>query len=126
MRMDLSQDGLATFGDSLVNFIYSLALTRYLGRPSGGRVSNASLAMALELAGLRHLAPRRTDKHGLGDAAEAIVAYAFLSGVIGIEEASEIVERNLSDDVTHFSRRKEVLGRAFGELLKEIRNRLDL
>lgn len=50
--------GLAKLGDSLINLVFSLALSEYLGRPTGGeRVPNASLAIALEMAGLRHIIP---------------------------------------------------------------------
>ncbi|NJE03120.1 ribonuclease III family protein [Thermococcus sp. MV11] len=118
--------GLAKLGDSLVNFIFSLALSEYLGRPTGERVPNASLTIALELAGLRHVVPPRTDKHGKGDIAEAIFAYAWLEGKITVEEAVEILRENFTEDVTHFSRKKEAIGRAFAEVFRVIGERLEL
>ncbi|NJE01875.1 ribonuclease III family protein [Thermococcus sp. JdF3] len=118
--------GLSKFGDSLVNFVFSLALSEYLGRPTGERVPNASLTIALELAGLRHVIPPRTDKHGKGDIAEAIFAYAWLEGKITVDEAVRILEENFTGDVTHFSRKKEVIGRAFAEVFKVIGERLGL
>jgi hypothetical protein len=124
--MNFTDKGLAKFGDSLVNFAFSLALSEYLGRPTGERVPNASLAMALELAGLRHVVPPRTDKHGKGDIAEAIFAYAWLEGKITVEEAADILKTNFTEDVTHFSRKKEALGRAFAEVFKVIKERLGL
>ncbi|ASA78653.1 ribonuclease III family protein [Thermococcus sp. 5-4] len=125
-EMDFTDKGLSKFGDSLVNFVFSLALSEYLGRPTGERVPNASLSIALELAGLRHVIPPRTDKHGKGDIAEAIFAYAWLEGKITVEEAVEILMKNFSEDVTHFSRRKEAIGRAFAEVFKVIGERLGL
>lgn len=123
---DFTDKGLAKFGDSLVNFVFSLALSEYLGRPTGERVPNASLSIALELAGLRHVIPPRTDKHGKGDVAEAIFAYAWLEGKITVEEAAEILRGNFTEDVTHFSRRKEAIGKAFAEVFRVIKERLEL
>ena len=123
---NFTDKGLSKFGDSLVNFVFSLALSEYLDRPTGERVPNASLSIALELAGLRHVIPPRTDKHGKGDIAEAIFAYAWLEGDITVEEAVEILMKNFSEDVTHFSRRKEAIGKAFAEVFKVIGERLGL
>ncbi|AFL94524.1 hypothetical protein containing RNase III domain [Thermococcus cleftensis] len=123
---DFTDRGLAKLGDSLVNFVFSLALSEYLGRPTGERVPNASLTIALELAGLRHVVPPRTDKHGKGDIAEAIFAYAWLEGKITVEEAVEILRENFTEDVTHFSRKKEAIGRAFAEVFRVIGGRLGL
>ncbi len=123
---DFTDRGLAKLGDSLINFVFSLALSDYLDRPTGDRVPNASLAMALELAGLREIIPPRTDKHGKGDIAEALFAYAWLEGKITIEEVVSILRENLTDDVTHFSRKKEAVGRAFVEVYRVIKERLGL
>ena len=121
---DFGDRGLAKFGDSLLNFVFSLALSEYLGRPTGERVPNASLSMALELSGLRHIVPPRTDKHGKGDIAEALFAYAWLEGAITIEEASRIIRENLDDNVTHFARKKEAIGKALAVLFREIGKRI--
>ena len=123
---DFGDKGLAKLGDSLLNFVFSLALSEYLGRPTGERVPNASLSLALELAGLRGIVPPRTDKHGKGDVAEALFAYAWLEGAITIEEAVRIIRENLDDDVTHFSRKKEAIGRALAGVFSTIKDRLEL
>ncbi|EEB74893.1 ribonuclease III family protein [Thermococcus sp. AM4] len=125
-RRDFTDKGLATLGDSLVNLIYSLALSEFTGRPTGGRVPNASLAIAIERAKLRHLVPPRTDKHGRGDIAEAIIAYAWLEGAFTIEEAVEVLKASFTEDVLHPYRGKEALGLALGELLRLIGERLSL
>ncbi|AHL21957.1 ribonuclease III family protein [Thermococcus nautili] len=123
---DFTDKGLAKFGDSLLNFAFSLALSEYLGRPTGERVPNASLSIALEMSGLRKLAPPRSDKHARGDVAEAIFAYAWLEGIITIDEAARIIRENLSEDVTHFTRKKEAIGKALAVLYREIGKRLEL
>ncbi|WP_297513846.1 ribonuclease III family protein [Thermococcus sp.] len=125
-KRDFTDKGLAKFGDSLLNFAFSLALSEYLGRPTGERVPNASLALALEMSGLRKLAPPRSDKHVRGDVAEAIFAYAWLEGLITIDEAARIIRENLSEDVTHFTRKKEAIGKALAVLYREIGKRLEL
>ena len=125
-RRDFKDKGLSTLGDSLINFIYSLALSEFTGRPTGGRVPNSSLAIAIERAKLRHLVPPRTDKHGRGDIAEAIIAYAWLEGAFTIEEAVEVLRANFTEDVLHPYRSKEALGMALGELLRFIGERLSL
>jgi len=121
---DFTDKGLAKFGDSLLNFVFSLALSEYLGKPTGERVPNSSLALAIEMAGLRKLAPPRSDKHARGDVAEAILAYAWLEGVITIEEAVQIIRENLTEDVTHFTRKKEAIGKALAVLYREIGKRM--
>jgi len=125
-RRDFKDKGLATLGDSLINFIYSLALSEFTGRPTGGRVPNSSLAIAIERAKLRHLVPPRTDKHGRGDIAEAIIAYAWLENALSMEEAVEILKSNFTEDIMHPTRKKEAIGVAFGELLRVIKERLEL
>ncbi|WP_297500903.1 ribonuclease III family protein [Thermococcus sp.] len=121
---NFTDKGLSKFGDSLLNFVFSLALSEYLGRPTGERVPNASLSMALEMSGLRKLAPPRSDKHARGDVAEAVFAYAWLEGLITIEEAVGIIRENLSEDVKHFTRKKEAIGKALAVLYREIGKRL--
>ncbi len=49
----LTSKGLAQFGDALLNFAYSLALTEKIGRPRGTRVPDKVLAEAAVKAGLR-------------------------------------------------------------------------
>ncbi|AAL80733.1 hypothetical protein PFDSM3638_03055 [Pyrococcus furiosus DSM 3638] len=115
--------GLAKFGDSLINFLYSLALTEFLGKPTGDRVPNASLAIALDLTGLsKNL--RRVDKHAKGDYAEALIAKAWLMGLISEREAVEIIKKNLTPEVLDFSKKKEAIGRALAPLLVIISERL--
>jgi hypothetical protein len=78
------------------------------------------------MAGLKGLIPPRRDKHGKGDIAEALFAYAWLEGKVSIEEAVEILKENFTEDVTHFVRKKEVIGRAFAEVFRLIKRRMEL
>ena len=85
----LNDKNLARLGDAYINFIYSIALSRRIGKATGAKVSSRVLAQALKKAELRGFLQKRMDRHALGDAAEALVAYAYLCGVISIEESVE-------------------------------------
>lgn len=83
----LSDHKLAALGDAYVNFIYSLALSRKTGSPEGAKVQSQVLAEALKRADLRRLLPARTDRHKQADGAEALLVYAWIKGLITIEDA---------------------------------------
>jgi len=98
----LADKPLAALGDAYVNFVYSLALSKKMGKPRGKKVKGAPLAEALRKAGLRQFLPSRIDKHVLSDAAEAFLVYAWLSNVITLEESVGVLEKtsDLEDGVT--------------------------
>jgi hypothetical protein len=83
----LKDQDLARLGDAYVNFIYSIALSRRKGEATGSKVSSGILAQALKKAGLRVFLPRRLDRHTLGNAAEALLVYAWIQGALSIEES---------------------------------------
>lgn len=83
---------LAQFGDSFVNFLYSLALTRSRGRPVGIKVCDRALAMAAQKVGIRKLLPKRTPRGDVSNAIEALVAYAWLHHQVTIDEATAVLE----------------------------------
>ena len=85
---------LAALGDAYVNLIYSLALSRKMGKPTGKKVKGTLLAEALRKAGLRQFLPSRIDKHVLSDAAEALLVYAWLNAFITLEHSIEVLEKN--------------------------------
>jgi len=102
LREIMLDRGLASLGDALLNFAFSLALSLEEGRPTGKRLDNRFLAEALRASGLRREAPRRMDKHELADAAEAILAYGWLMGLVGFWDIVEALRdedsiRNLSE-----------------------------
>ncbi|MFX1474539.1 MAG: ribonuclease III family protein [Promethearchaeota archaeon] len=86
---------LAKLGDSLTNLLYSLAESLVTNRFSGGKVSGKTLAAALRLSNLRHLAPSRLDAHGLGDSVEALIAYNWIRGKLNILEAATLLAREI-------------------------------
>ena len=84
----LQDHKLASLGDAYVNFISSLALSEKRGQPAGTKVSSRILSQALREAKLRTFLPKRVDRHTLGDAAEALIVYAWLREAITVEESA--------------------------------------
>jgi hypothetical protein len=82
---------LASLGDAYVNFVYSLTLSKKRGEPMGTKVSSRILSQALKKASLRGVLPQRMDRHMIGDAAEALVVYAWMQGVITIKESVTVL-----------------------------------
>ena len=92
LRDILMDHDLAALGDAFVNFIYSLALSFRSGKPVGEKLDNETLASALREAGLRKILPFRMDKHKMANAAEALIVYAWLRGVMSIGDILKIIE----------------------------------
>lgn len=89
----LADRNLASLGDAYVNLIYSLALSRIAGKPVGRKLDSLTLASALRKSDMRRFLPRRVDRHGQADAAEALIVYGWLSGAVSIWEAVEVLAR---------------------------------
>lgn len=98
----LTDQKLASLGDTYINFAYSLALSNRRGKPSGAKVKGSVLAEALKKARLREHMPSRMTRHMLADAAEALIVYAWLHNYITFEESVEILEK-AEDSVEGFS-----------------------
>ena len=103
---------LAGLGDAYVNLLYSLVVSQKSGHPTGAKVNNRILAEAVRKAGLRKLLPRRIDRHVLGNAAEALIAFAWLADTVTFEDSVKILSEK--DDAVE----------AFTVLLREILERL--
>lgn len=85
----LTDRKLAALGDAYINFAYSLALSNKTGKPCGKKVKGTALTEALRKAGLRTFLPSRMDRHDLSDAAEALLAYAWLHNLLTLEDSVE-------------------------------------
>lgn len=77
---------MAQFGDALLNFAYSLALTETTGKPKGARVPDKSLAEAAVKAGLRKHLPRRVGRGDIANSLEALLGYSWLQKNLTIDE----------------------------------------
>jgi hypothetical protein len=98
----LMDQKLASLGDAYVNFLYSLALSKEKGEPTGTKVKGRLLADAFKKAELRKFLPSRIDRHKKADAAEALIVYAWIKGSMTMEEGLKILEQN-GDKVEMFS-----------------------
>lgn len=103
---------LAGLGDAYVNLIYSLAVSQRSQHPTGAKVNNRVLAEAVKRSGLRKLLPHRVDRHARGNAAEALIVFAWLSDLVSFEEC--IRRLTETEDATQ----------AFADLLHVILERL--
>jgi len=103
---------LAGLGDSYVNFVYSLAMSQRHGHPMGAKVNNQVLANAVETSGLRKLLPHRVDRHTRGNAAEALLVFAWLQDLLEMEDCIKALSEG------------EDLAEAFAALLLKIMHRL--
>lgn len=91
-----SDKRLSKLGDAIINYIASVSETIRGGIPMGLRVDNRTLTNAVKASGLRDRLSHRRDRHMLGDAAEALIAYSFIQGVITIEECVDTMLRSES------------------------------
>jgi len=98
----LMDQKLAKLGDAYVNFLYSMALSKKKGEPTGTKVQGRLLADAFKKAGLREFLPSRIDRHKQADAAEALIVYPWLRGSMTMEEGLKILVEN-EDNIEAFS-----------------------
>jgi hypothetical protein len=84
---------LAALGDSYVNFAYSLAMSQKLKRPMGAKVDNQTLAEAVAKSGLRRFLPHRVDRHARGNAAEALLVFAWLNDLLELSDCTDALSR---------------------------------
>lgn len=109
----LRDKGLAALGDAYINLVYSLALSQKKGQPAGAKVDNDALARAVDLSGLRGFLPHRVDKHERANAAEALLVFAWLSGIQELDDCAKTLST------------KTEITQAFGTLLKDALAKLD-
>jgi len=104
---------LAGLGDMYVNFVHSLTLSQKLQRPTGAKVNNRILAEAVKKSGLRKILPRRIDRHAQGNAAEALIVYAWLRDAMSFEDCLKIL-RGGDDSTEAFTRLLQEIGKRLG------------
>ncbi|MFX0132642.1 MAG: ribonuclease III family protein, partial [Candidatus Hodarchaeota archaeon] len=113
--------------DNLINFIYSLAKSLSLKSPEGWKVSANVLSQAMRDSDLRKYAPKRASNHDIGDFAEALTAYTWLSKKITLEESIEILSKNLEGgNFADIKKEERTAVKAFTELFRKIKEKLNL
>ena len=99
----LTNTGFAQFGDALLNFAYSIALTETTGRPRGTKVQDRVLADAAARAGLRKLLPRRVGRGDVANSLEALLGHVWLQKMITLEEIVGCLKIENLDPSKNFS-----------------------
>jgi len=82
----LTDSALAQFGDALLNFAYSLALTETTGHPKGTKVPDKTLAEAAVKAGLRKHLPKRIGRGDVANSLEALLGHVWLEKLMTLDE----------------------------------------
>ncbi|MEM2896188.1 MAG: ribonuclease III family protein [Candidatus Bathyarchaeia archaeon] len=88
---------LARLGDSYINFVYSLALSNKKGEPCGIKVSDKLLFEGAKKSRIRELLPKRMERGMVANAIESLLVYAWLKKVMSLDEAVEILCKELND-----------------------------
>lgn len=113
----------AKLGDSLVNFIYSIAKTIVSERPTGTKVSDSILSeayrksmwnksQALKLTG---------DKGKIADFVEALILFFWINKSVGLEDLISPIVTGLEAKKLHHPREeKDSAVNAFQKLLDEL------
>jgi hypothetical protein len=99
----LTNAGLAQFGDSLLNFAYSVALTETTGRPRGTKVQDRILADAAARAGLRKRLPKRVGRGDVANSLEALLGHVWLQKLITLEEIVSCLKTESLDPGKNFT-----------------------
>ena len=104
----LTDARLAQFGDSLLNFAYSIALTETTGRPRGTKVPDKILADAAAKAGLRKRLPRRVGRGDVANSLEALLGHVWLQKMITLKEIVACLKTENLDPSKNFSTLVEI------------------
>jgi Ribonuclease III len=104
----LTGKGLAQFGDALLNFAYSIALTETSGNPRGTKVPDKVLADAAVKAGLRNHLPRRVKKGDVANSLEALLGQVWLRELITLEEIVACLKTDALEPSENFARLGEL------------------
>ncbi len=108
MESILNDRHLAQFGDSLLNFAYSLALTQATGQPRGTKVKDQVLAEAAVRAGLRKHLPRRVGRGEVANSLEALLGQAWLEKALSLDEIVSCLKDQSLNPADNFTQLAEL------------------
>jgi hypothetical protein len=103
-----TDSAMAQFGDALLNFAYSLALTETTGRPKGTKVSDRTLAEAAVKAGLRKHLSRRVGRGDVANSLEALLGFAWLQKLMTLDEIVTCLKAESTAASENFAKLAEV------------------
>jgi hypothetical protein len=119
----LAIKGHSKLGDSLVNFIYSLAKSSVSDTPTGTKVSDFILSQAYRTSEWRNNTEiiLRGDKGRLADQVEALILFFWIYEVVTIDELTSSLINDLDPNKLHHPREeKQVAINAFRTLLNTL------
>ncbi|MFX0198834.1 MAG: ribonuclease III family protein [Candidatus Hodarchaeota archaeon] len=117
----LTDKNLAKFGDSLINFLYSIAKSVVTGVFCGEKVSDKALASALRETSLKYKTRPRSTVNEQADAVEAFCAYLWLKPMISLEEMVTIIVNAIEGlDLSYHKTEKAAEKKAFKTLIKNL------
>lgn len=121
LRKILLSKELAHLGDFLVNFVYTSVKIINFSIPGSVHVWDYCLKNAIDKAELRIHLGKKTKPDKVADAAEALVAFAYYTKLLSLDDMIEIItEILIAEDFKSEKSEKEACTEAFGVLLKEI------
>ena len=104
----LASKQFAQFGDALLNFAYSLALTESTGEPKGTRVPDKVLAEAAVRTGLRKSLPRRVGRGEIANGLEALIGYLWLRKHLTLEDILSCLKAESPTPADNFAKLAEL------------------
>lgn len=104
----LKDKALAQFGDSLLNFAYSIALTETGGKPRGTKVPDKVLAEAAVKAGLRPRLPRRVGRGDIANGLEALLGETWLERLVTLDEVVACLKAESLSPIDNFAKLAEL------------------
>ncbi len=104
----LKDRGLAQFGDSLLNFAYSVALTETGGKPKGTKVPDKILAEAAVKAGLRSHLPRRVGRGDVANGLEALLGETWMEKLVTLDEIVACLKAESLSPIDNFTKLVEL------------------
>ena len=112
-------DEFSKLGDSLTNFVFSLAITKTSLEFSGSKASNFVLSEALKKSKFNYLVKKRQSRHEKGNVVESILLYCWITEHMDLFEMVTILSDTLSFSENRVEQ-KEIFITAYVKLLDKI------
>ncbi len=114
----LSNSNFAKFGDSLVNFLYNVAIFEATKNLQGVKVWDQSLAEACRNSPLRSYLGGRKNAGELGDAVEAFLGFLYIKNPLVLPEMITTLSRFIRNNIHLYQKNeKELCSAAFSHLI---------
>ncbi len=114
----LSNSNFAKFGDSLVNFLYNVAIFEATKNLQGVKVWDQSLAEACRNSPLRSYLGGRKNAGELGDAVEAFLGFLYIKNPLVLPEMITTLSRFIRNNSHLYQKNeKKLCSAAFSHLI---------